>query len=243
MATSAVNSTKSLDAPKPSASQPRQSTMSLDAFLALPDELKVEILRYILPSQIFGVNNSTRKLHHLRHPEYPQLVEKDVIPLLLTIPDTKDIIYDVIFASDTVYKDTIQNAIWYPRPSVAAFVRRVVVNLDSNDQSLAFLSRFASGELGFSNMVDVVVNLNGNSIHMQTAQLRMGKVEMRDAFAKKREAIEPIIFDAKKVPVAYEHAPNHVWEEDTRMPLLKLRDTWAQLLLEKMKLKGGEKEV
>jgi hypothetical protein len=119
----------------------------------------------------------------------------------------------------------------------------VVLDLDFNDQSMAFLRRFASGELGISNMVDVVVHLDGNSDHVQVAQQDMGKaeiVEMRDAFAKK---LEPIVFDAKTVTVAYEHAPNHVWAEDTGMSMLRLRDTWAQLLLEKMKLKGGEKKM
>jgi hypothetical protein len=246
MTTSAVNSTQSLNAPKPSASQPRQNI--IDAFLALPDELKVEILRYILPRQTFTVTDFNRNLRHLNFLEYmePHPLETNVKPLILTIPDMKDIIYDVMFSSDTVHIRNIHNAIWYPRSSVATFVRSVVLDLDFNDQSLAFLRRFVSGELRFSNMVDVVVHLNGNSDRVQVAQQDMGKaeiVEMRNAFAKKLEAMEAIVFDTKTVTVAYKHARNHVWAEDPRMPLLKLRDTWAQLLLEKMKLKGGEKKV
>jgi hypothetical protein len=67
-------------------------TMSLSEFLALPDETKVMILEYILPTGVtFTVGSFNKALSNTPGWDQPKDFETHLLPLLIAIPAIKDV--------------------------------------------------------------------------------------------------------------------------------------------------------
>jgi hypothetical protein len=238
-----VTSPQCLGEPQASASPSLDMTMSLAKFLALPDELNVEILRYVLPTGVtFTVGSFNKKLSDIPGWEQPEDFYTYVLPLLIAGPAIKDIVYDTLFATNKIsiwtFDDSCGYGVMYPPASINTYIRRIELRLQTDDAGLAFLGRFASGALGFPNLVEVSVDLDGNGAGQwhTVYEMQSGIPLVR----KKLEAMAPIAVIAKKVTVSYEHADHPVYRGSVWTS--RLPDTWEKVILNKIFLKNGTDE-
>jgi hypothetical protein len=127
----------------------------------------------------------------------------------------------------------------YPPPSINTCIRRVELRLDMDDAGLSFLSRFASGALGFPNLVEVDIILDGNSaLYTDGPGQCLTASEVKaiiPLLTKKLEAMAPIELTAKKLAVSYERACDFVHTS-------QLQDMWEIVILSKVSLKNGKNE-
>jgi hypothetical protein len=142
-------------------------TMSLSEFLALLDEIKVMILEYILPTGVtFTVGSFNKALSNTPGWDQPKNFETHVLPLLIAIPAIKEVVYDVLFAANMISTWPFVDefcGVMYPPASINTCIRRIELRLEIDNAGLVFLSRFASSVLGFLNLLEVDIILDGNS--------------------------------------------------------------------------------
>jgi hypothetical protein len=234
----------------------KEMTASLPEFLALPDEIKVMILKYILPTGLtLTAGNFNRKLSAMPDRRlYPHFVDElhrlnglktvqkefdtDIFPLLAVIPAIRIIVYDVLFDFNkiTICRSECKT-FCYPPASMNACVRRVQLRTETDDAGLAFMCLFASGALGLSNLDELDIALATGSD---------GYTDEEYALVSERlNALTPIKFTAKKLTVSFEHfelQEYHSWESRTDVTIHRLRDELDTVVLGKMLLVNGKED-
>jgi hypothetical protein len=223
-------------------------------FLALPDEIKVMILKYTLPSGLTltaGTFNkkplsiSDKGYFDFAEESYElnKKVQKDfettVVPALVAILAIKNIVYEVLYETNKVcIARPDANAFWYPPASINKWVRRVVLRTETDDSGLAFLRRFASGAFGFPNLLEVDIELKG-----------WGESDVDDeawvSVGEKYKAMAPIKLTMKKMTVSYRHVGRqvyHDWSSRIDVTVRLFRDGWVMVVLGKMLLEDGKED-
>lgn len=133
-----------------------------DRWESLPDELKLEILSYILAKDIVYVDSFCWRHIQRGSPLRSWIFLPHQLSQLAT-----EVFYR--YSRFDLERDVASKQFWYPKPCVNSFIRYLRVRLDLKWQDWMFLSRLASGELGFDNLQEVGIYIHGDSIYVRPA--------------------------------------------------------------------------
>jgi hypothetical protein len=144
----------------------------------LPDELKIEIFKYVLPTGLeLGSSDFEREKDG-----NATAFEEQVAPLLIALPQEVGLLYDTFYSANSISIDMM--VLWnffpneaihpdlpasfgdstikmrYPPRSINHFVRHLKIQMEFTMLRFDFLRRLGDGSFGFENLVDVELSIN-----------------------------------------------------------------------------------
>jgi len=224
-----------------------RSKRSIDYFLALPDELKLQILRLALPNR----QKFRRSCHCRIRESYTHdglACYKDCwLNLVRAIPGMAGMIYEVFYGQNTMVvcnPFAMENRA-FPPHSINMFVRHLHINITLTLKSLNYISRLANGDMGFPDLRSVEIDIDGRVLPYlrssveatETLDLTDDENEFPPAIEEMRhslKAMAPMLFHTQKLKITYKHA----WLTVTDPVLIWIRtqvcDPVEELLLQKI---------
>jgi hypothetical protein len=169
-----------------------------DGWRTLPDELKLEILRYALPCgktfkslQFNKAKMEERKDKSLNHTlaRWVYMFQSEVVPLF-TCSETRDLVPDAFCSQNTMELDQFAwMPLLYPPPSIRPLIRSIKMNvMFYNKNGIARLEKLATISHNLPNLRSVDVEVKGND----------SKVEALASFQEMK-------FNTKQLRVLYRH--------------------------------------
>jgi hypothetical protein len=200
----------------------------LDLRNTLPDELKLEILKYTVPSGESYCDVNFQVLNFLVSYSEPALALKyHVVPLLsLSCPSIKPLVIEAFYSQNSFFlmqSEFDLTGFYYPARSVNRYNRAISIWICYNDRwPIEFLSRIAKGELGFARLRSVKIVMSGGQYKVPA-----------DSFCEFLEWFGTITFSVGILKIEYRH-DKHV---KTAV------DEQEMLVLDKLTIEGEESKV
>jgi hypothetical protein len=227
LATPAVETTPQTTTPRPS-------------LLALSDEIKLMVLSEYLPTNKFFVR---RDFENKQHETLD--FTRQVLPLLIAIPELKYMVYDVLLKQNKVLITTsYRGYISHPPPWVNALVTKLCVRVQMTKKGVHFLRQLATGTLGFEKLVDIDIRLTDAIIRVISLEVSLRRRRHEPRVSELKLALSnmgSMVFPTKTLTVSYEYADNVVYKDSCRGVSRRARvlDEHANILLSKIRLING----
>ncbi|KAI4932600.1 hypothetical protein J4E85_002998 [Alternaria conjuncta] len=222
-----------------------QPKRSIDYLLALPDELKLQILRLALPSGK-KIGSPWACLTYRSNMHVDSVCYKDCwLNLVRALPEMAGLIYEVFYGQNIIWMPefcTTLDRSYPPRP-INMFVRHLEIELVLAVKNLDYLRRLGNGDLGFPDLRSISITINGHGSPMLGGTAKgndmLDILDDEDDFTpavkemrQHLEAIEPIIFHTCKLEITYKHAWFIV--KLPGVPHFQISDPMEDLLLQKI---------
>jgi hypothetical protein len=233
----------------PLCARPCKPMLSLPAFLRLPDELKIKILKEILPiDSYFSKSDFSSAQHRLNLLLWkrPSVFQTVVVPFLAAVPELHGLINDVFYGSNTIFISNEPGEFMHPQPPMDHVVKRMELTTLMTDEDFSYLRKLGRGDFGFENLVQVDIVIDGMSADFLGVDMLVAdEVAIPEAAVESMKnylkTMQPIEICAKRVSVTYEHADLCVKLSEDSEDVTKILDKWAETLLGNISVKGQEK--
>jgi hypothetical protein len=195
----------------------------LDLWNSFPDDLKLEILKYTVPSRERYSDRSFDVLNfHLCH-NAPNLALKYHVVLLLSCPEIKPLVTEAFYAQNLFalqQEEFDVRGFFYPRRSVNHHIRAISIWIRYTDPwPIEFLSRIAKGQLGFARPRSLKIMMDGGQYKVSA-----------DSFREFLEWFGTVTFPVRRLEVVYYHNKRAETEQE-------------MLVLDKLIIDGEESKV
>ncbi|KAI4629391.1 uncharacterized protein J4E87_003655 [Alternaria ethzedia] len=195
-----------------------KTTTSRPPLLALPGEIKLMVLSEYLPSNKFFVRPDFER-NQLHTFDFA----KQVLPLLMAIPELKYLVYDVLLKQNKILITTSpRGGIPYPPGWINALIPRLCVRIHMTEEGIQFLRQLATGKLGFEKLVEIDIRLTAARMKVistePTLLTRRSSEPLVPHVAVVLKNMESIIFPFKTISVSCAYADN-----------VGYRDSWRDL--------------
>ncbi|KAI4932599.1 hypothetical protein J4E85_002997 [Alternaria conjuncta] len=185
-----------------------KTTTSRPPLLALPEEIKLMVLSGYLPSNKFFVRPDFEgnQLHTFDF-------TKQVLPLLVAIPELKYLVYEVLFKQNKILITTSpRGGIPYPPGWMNALIPRLCVRIHMTEKGIQFIRQLAMGKLGFEKLVDIEIRLTAARMKVilrePTLLTRRSSEPSVPHVAVVLKNMESIVFPVKTITVSCAYANN-----------------------------------
>jgi len=171
---------------------------------------------------------------------------KQVLPLLVAIPELKYLIYEVLFKQNKILITTSpRGGIPYPPGWINALIPRLCVRIHMTEKGLRFLRQLAMGRLGFEKLLDIDIRLTA---------ARMKVILREPTFLTRRSSepsvphvavilanMESIIFPVKTITVSCAYADDVGYKDSWRdlSGRASILGAFANKILSKISLNEG----
>ena len=196
-------------------------TAATSRFLAgwnsLPDELKLHILKYTVPSgnyyQALDFNNIEPRLRRIVYP-------------LMSCPEIKGLVMEAFYGQNTltikhtpyVFIDPQDDVIHYPPPAVSGHVRHLHLHLyQPGIRTFIIFFKIADGTLGFPHLHSIHIDIEGGPPRYHQVK---DWIASQVAFRNYLGAVGKVEFSARTLMVKYNHDGSGL-VDDMDLPVLE----------------------